>query len=214
MNCGSDFANFFLTCVAFFILFIRPIRMIFISDSPLSVSFHLSPFCDLFLISPEFASKIDTNSSMRSHRRMFSPEDDEELRNLVTTFGESSWTDIAIRMPLGFTSRQCRERWRNYVSPSLHRQSWTDEDDRKLIDAFAGFGTRWTRIAEAFPGRSGNTVRNRYFLLQRKKDRQQQGTNLCQSERAEAATGPSWFSPGSLADFEQGSFVSIIFPPN
>jgi hypothetical protein len=145
---------------------------------------------------------------------MFSPEDDEELRNLVTTYGESSWTDIAIRMPLGFSSRQCRERWRNYVSSSLHRQSWTNEDDRKLIDEVARLGTRWTRIAEAFRGRSGNTVRNRYFLLQRKKDRQQRETNLCRSERTEAVTGPSWFSPGSFADLEQDSFMSIIFPPS
>jgi hypothetical protein len=155
---------------------------------------------------------------------MFTPQDDEELRNLVNTFGEGSWTDIAIRMPLGFSSRQCRERWRNYVNPSLHNQNWTDEDDRKLIDEFARRGSRWATIAEAFPGRSGNTVRNRYFLLKRKKDRQQkaaelpqpsfeQGINHCQSGRADAATETPWFDPNSFTDLGQDSFVSLLFPP-
>jgi hypothetical protein len=161
---------------------------------------------------------------MRGRKRIFTPQDDEELRNLVNTFGESSWTDIAIGMPLGFSSRQCRERWRNYASPSLHNQLWTDEDDRKLIDEFARLGPRWVMIAEAFPGRSGNTVRNRYFLLKRKKDRQQkgaelaqsaygQGQNHCQSGRADAATGTSWFNPDNFTDLGQESFVSLFFPP-
>jgi hypothetical protein len=154
---------------------------------------------------------------------MFTEQDDEELRNLVNTFGESSWKDIAIRMPLGFSSRQCRERWQNYVSPLLYSQIWTDEEDQKLIEEFARVGTRWTVIAEAFPGRSGNTVRNRYFLLQRKKDKQRnrapppppaipQGPNPPQPERADASTGTSWLSPDNFVDLGQDLFLSIFFP--
>jgi hypothetical protein len=155
---------------------------------------------------------------------MFTPQDDGELRNLVNTFGDGNWTDIAIRMPSGLSSRQCRERWRNYVSPSLHNQNWTDEDDRKLIDEFARLGPRWAIIAEAFPGRSGNTVRNRYFLLKRKKDKQrkaaelaqppfEQGQVQCQPGRADAATGTSWFDPNNFTDLGQDSFASLLFPP-
>jgi hypothetical protein len=157
---------------------------------------------------------------------MFSPQDDEELRNLVDTFGESNWNDVAIRMPFGFNSRQCRERWRNYVNPSLHNHSWTDEDDRNLIDEFAKHGTRWTVIAEAFPGRSGNTVRNRYFLLQRRKDKQRKEPEQTpqppfslfsistESGLADSAKGISWFTPGNFDDIGQDSFMSIEFPPS
>jgi hypothetical protein len=106
---------------------------------------------------------------------MFGPEDDEELRSLIAAFGESSWAEVAVRMTSPFTSRQCRERWRNYLNPHLGNDEWTEEEDRKLLNQFARSGTRWTVIAEAFPGRSGNSIRNRYFLLQRRKQRRPKG---------------------------------------
>jgi hypothetical protein len=121
---------------------------------------------------------------MGSNRRMFKPDDDDELRHLDYTLGEANRADIAVRMSTPFTARQCRERWRNYLSPELEHDEWTEEDDRKLLRGFEHFGTRWTLIAETFSGRSGNTIRNRYFLLQRRNQRCAPG------EIASAATAP------------------------
>jgi hypothetical protein len=112
---------------------------------------------------------------MKTVRQMFSPRDDEELAQLINTFGDGNWGEVALRMSGPFTSRQCRERWRNYLSPELDHDRWTDEDDRKLLREFERCGTRWTLIAIGFPGRSGNAIRNRYFLLQRRKQRKVKG---------------------------------------
>jgi hypothetical protein len=108
---------------------------------------------------------------MKRSRRMFSPQDDEELAGLVRAVGDGNWVHVSQRMPPGFTPRQCRERWRNYLDPRLGREPWTEAEDARLVEEFLRLGTRWTMIAEQFPGRSGNTVRNRYFLLVRKSEK-------------------------------------------
>jgi hypothetical protein len=108
---------------------------------------------------------------MKQARKMFSAQDDEELSCLVRSLTEENWAYVAQNMTHLFTSRQCRERWKNYLDPRLQHVSWTDADDARLLDDYARLGTRWTVIASGFPGRSGNSVRNRIFLLLRKKDK-------------------------------------------
>jgi hypothetical protein len=108
---------------------------------------------------------------MKQARKVFNAQDDEELSRLVRSLTEENWTYVAQNMSRLFTSRQCRERWRNYLDPRLQHVSWTDTDDARLLDDYTRLGTRWTVIAAGFPGRSGNSVRNRIFLLLRKKDK-------------------------------------------
>jgi hypothetical protein len=102
---------------------------------------------------------------------MFSPQEDEDLMRLVHAIGDANWVHVAQHMAPGFTARQCRERWRNYLDPRLGHEPWTEAEDARLLEEFHRVGTRWTMIAEQFPGRSGNTIRNRYFLLQRKTEK-------------------------------------------
>jgi hypothetical protein len=107
---------------------------------------------------------------------MFSPQEDDELTRLVLAMGDGAWVHVASRMPPGFTPRQCRERWRNYLDPRLGSDPWTEAEDARLVEEFQRLGTRWAMIAEQFPGRSGNTIRNRYLLLQRKRDKDARGS--------------------------------------
>jgi hypothetical protein len=108
---------------------------------------------------------------MAKARKLFTTEDDAELVQLVGSFGDGNWSQIAQGISAGFTSRQCRERWRNYLDPRLQHTAWTDADDRRLLDEYARIGTKWTILAAMFPGRSGNAVRNRLLLLLRKKEK-------------------------------------------
>jgi hypothetical protein len=108
---------------------------------------------------------------LKQARKAFTARDDEELTRLVGSFTEESWADVAQHMTCGFTSRQCRQRWKNYLDPRLQNVPWTDDDDARLLDAYDRMGNRWSVIAAMFPGRSGNTVRNRLFLLLRRRDK-------------------------------------------
>jgi hypothetical protein len=43
------------------------------------------------------------------------------------------WAAIASNLP-GRNGKQCRERWHNQLDPSIKRESWTDEEDRILME--------------------------------------------------------------------------------
>jgi hypothetical protein len=84
---------------------------------------------------------------------------------------EPEWARVARQMPHSFTPRQCRERWKNYLNPELVHDPWSREEDRLLMDEYTRVGNRWISIAAVLDGRSAAAVRNRVFLLLRKKTR-------------------------------------------
>jgi hypothetical protein len=103
-------------------------------------------------------------------RKIFTREEDSELARLINVHGVDDWGFIARNMPHEFTARQCRERWKNYLDPQLHHCSWTTEEDRQLMREFDRLGPKWIPLSRRFPGRSGNAIRNRVFLLRRKRE--------------------------------------------
>jgi hypothetical protein len=97
----------------------------------------------------------------------FTPQEDTILSEAVNLQGASDWGVIAGWLP-GRTARQCRERWTNYVNPVLIHGTWTDTEDAVLTEKYAEFGPKWHVIKGYLKGRSKNSVRNRYFNLNRK----------------------------------------------
>jgi hypothetical protein len=101
----------------------------------------------------------------------FTKEEDHFLRSLVERFGSMNWRKIASHMGTR-NERQCRERWRNYLSPQVSDpQEWTPEEESRLVDAYSIIGPRWTFLASQFPGRSIFNVKNRLMMLQRRERR-------------------------------------------
>lgn len=45
------------------------------------------------------------------------------------------------------------------------RMTWTEKEDRQIIDSVRRLGTQWDRIADAMPGRTADAVRNRCHRL-------------------------------------------------
>jgi hypothetical protein len=99
-----------------------------------------------------------------SGRHMFSQEEDEHLRQLVTQLGDRDWKTIAKQMP-NRTTRQCRERYKNYLSPELRNAPWSPAEDALLMDRFAEFGPKWATLATFFNGRSDVSLKNRWTVL-------------------------------------------------
>jgi hypothetical protein len=100
----------------------------------------------------------------------FSADEDTKLRTLVSAFGSQDWYAISLRMP-GRTSRQCKERWVNYLSPTLNTAPWTAEEDQLLLQKQREFGSRWAQIAKCFKNRTDGMVKNRFNRLQRRQAR-------------------------------------------
>jgi hypothetical protein len=106
------------------------------------------------------------------HRRptiksKFEPWEDARLLEIVPAYGPTNWHEIAAHFP-GRNARQCRERWSNYVNPNLLKTGWTEAEDNILLQSYQEVGSKWFVIAGLLPGRSKNSVKNRYFTLQRR----------------------------------------------
>jgi len=105
----------------------------------------------------------------RTHRKKFTPQEDERLRRVVAQLGRSNWKTVALYFQ-GRDARQCRERWTHYLSPDLVTGDWTEADDELLCAKVAELGTKWSEIAQFFRGRTDIGVKNRYISLTGKKE--------------------------------------------
>jgi hypothetical protein len=103
-------------------------------------------------------------------KRKFTPAEDDRLRELVDRNGTKDWELIATNMPLR-NARQCRERWNNYINPTLANTEWTTAELELLEKKYAEFGPRWKVIAEFIPGRSKNGIKNHWSRNERIKAR-------------------------------------------
>lgn len=101
------------------------------------------------------------NANKRSTSKWTAAED-SALRRLVQKHGEKAWAQIARELP-NRLGKQCRERWRNQLDPSIVRTPFTPEEDELVIEMVKSNGTTWARIAEAIPGRTENMIKNRYY---------------------------------------------------
>jgi hypothetical protein len=110
------------------------------------------------------SAKADKSGPLR---QKFSPEEDQQLRDLVTLLGENSWTEVAAQLGTR-TSRQCRERFRNYLSPQIRNDPWTPIEDVLLREKFEIFGAKWSAIVAFFPTRSEVNLKNRWAQITHK----------------------------------------------
>ena len=106
----------------------------------------------------------DTQKDQKAPRKKFSPEEDQKLRELVQKHGEHSWNLISSLME-NRNQRQCRERWKHYLSCDLKEsiKPWTKDEDMIIMTKYNEHGAKWTKIAKELPGRSDLQVKNRYF---------------------------------------------------
>ncbi|KAH0794974.1 Myb-like DNA-binding domain containing protein [Histomonas meleagridis] len=104
-------------------------------------------------------------------RRKFSHEEDEKLKSFVDTYGENDWRNIASRME-NRNARQCRERWKHYLSPNVSTGPWTNAEDTLLFEKYSEFGPQWARIAKFFTNRTDINVKNRWISLNGKSRKQ------------------------------------------
>lgn len=101
----------------------------------------------------------------------WSPEEDEVLKALISKYSPNlDWATIAKSVE-GRSAKQCRERWFLNLDPSINHGPWTAEEDHALMEFVRLNGGKWSLIAKHMPGRTENSVKTRYYSLQRKQAR-------------------------------------------
>lgn len=93
----------------------------------------------------------------------WSYEEDSILERMVLQ-GCHSWSEVSAHIP-GRTPKQCRERWRNHLDPSINKAPFSPEEDITIQQAYEQLGNRWTQIAELLPGRTEDAVKMRWKAL-------------------------------------------------
>ena len=120
------------------------------------------------LFPPQFPVNKSGKELFKVVKSKFKPEEDKLLLKLVQEHGKKDWKKISKLMG-SRNSRQCRERWRNYLRPEVLQTNWTEEEDMLLLRKYEEIGPKWNIIGSCFQGRSVNNIRNRWVKLMRKK---------------------------------------------
>ena len=151
--------------------------------------------------------------NLSQHKSKWTPEEDRKLLDAVAQIGTDSWIRVSQRVP-GRNSKQCRERWKNYLSPTVRNLPWTPEEDAKLAELFSQFGPQWAKIASLFNARTDVNVKNRWSYLKRKEKRIKSTKQYQTNEAQNFNQNKNSAIPISNNDVIGNYTQEVIGPPN
>ncbi|WOL07378.1 transcription factor LAF1-like [Canna indica] len=109
-------------------------------------------------------------------RGLWSPEEDQRLRNYILKHGHGCWSQLPTKAGLQRNGKSCRLRWINYLRPGLNRSGFTSEEEKSVMRLHAILGNKWSQIAMHLPGRTDNEVKNHFNTYLKKKVVKVQGS--------------------------------------
>ena len=125
-----------------------------------------------FALGPQAAAQAASEAEkMANAKRPWTAEEDQLLLEAITKYGTQRWPLIAGYVQRGRAGKQCRERWFNHLSPTVKKGDWTEEEDAIIQQGVAELGTKWSEIVKRLPGRTDNSIKNRYNSQQRREQR-------------------------------------------
>ena len=157
------------------------------------------------------ATSTEDDAELQLNKKTWSADEDQQLMQLLTVYTTKQWSQISTHLP-GRSGKQCRERWRNHLDPTVVKGNWTEEEDRIIFEREKAVGRKWSEIAKALPGRSDNAVKNRFYSTQRKSERRKHKTQrLNASKKLEETAELAAIAIDGLLDGEDDGLVEGSF---
>eukprot|EP00299_Pterocystis_sp_00344_P010078 c4426_g1_i1.p1 GENE.c4426_g1_i1~~c4426_g1_i1.p1 ORF type:complete len:347 (+),score=45.57 c4426_g1_i1:29-1042(+) len=94
-------------------------------------------------------------------RQPWDSKEDIALARAVDQAGTKNWPEVA-RLVANRSAKQCRERWKNHLDPSIRRGRWSKKEDKKIMSFVTNHGQKWSVLAKLLPGRSDASIKNRF----------------------------------------------------
>lgn len=107
-------------------------------------------------------TRTRSKKTKNTSKTVWTEDEDQKLTRLVKNSNGFSWTAFSQFFP-GKTPPQIAGRWEKVLDPSLIKGSWTEDEDRIIMNFVKTQGDRdWARLAELLPGRIGKQCRERW----------------------------------------------------
>ncbi|KAL5082014.1 hypothetical protein RYX36_010435 [Vicia faba] len=119
------------------------------------------------------SSKDDVDARTGMKKGPWTPQEDMILIEYVNKHGEGNWNSVQKNSGLLRCGKSCRLRWANHLRPNLKKGSFSEEEEKIIIQLHAKLGNKWARMAAQLPGRTDNEIKN--FWNTRIKRRQRAG---------------------------------------
>lgn len=108
------------------------------------------------------------------------------LKAAISKYGLNQWSRCASLLAKK-TAKQCKQRWSEWLDPSIKKTEWSTEDDQKLLTMAKLLPTQWRTIAPIV-GRTATQCLERYQkLLDEQETRESGDLGLAGPEGGEAA---------------------------
>jgi hypothetical protein len=120
------------------------------------------------LISKSFKEKTGYQCYLRYNsinpsikKGAWEPFEDQKLIEGMRQFGKQ-WSRIASQFFSNRNAKQIRDRYTNYLDPVINKGKFSPEEDLQILDLYKRFGNKWSLIKQFVPGRSSDSIKNRF----------------------------------------------------
>lgn len=94
---------------------------------------------------------------------LWTSEEDREVIKLSKIYG-NNWSKISENLQnKNRTGKQIRQRYLNFLDPSINRTKFTLEEDLKILKLFQVLKSNWKLYTEHFKNRSPDMIKGRYY---------------------------------------------------
>jgi hypothetical protein len=106
-------------------------------------------------------------------RQMWNDREDRYLLDLLDSSPKMTWNQIAEKLhqqhpEMGKSGKRCRERYRNYLNPSIKERPWTKSEKTLFIVLHNYYKNHWGDIAKFYTGRSDISIKNLFYAYMRR----------------------------------------------